>query len=148
MRTIKLLNVFFKKLHERAIAPLSPTYEENAGYDLSCIEYVEIPPGERRLVKTGLAMEIPAGFYGHISDRSGNAWKKGVHCLGKIIDPSYRGEIGVILYNTSTTEPAIFHPGNRIAQIIIKKYEKVKFIEVNELMDSNRGEGGFGSTGE
>lgn len=140
-------HVFFKKLNPDAEAP-TREYSD-AGYDLYLSEeFLEIGPGERKIAKTGISIQIPEGFYGHISDRSGNAFKKGVHCLGKIIDPSYRGEVGVILYNTSTTTPAIFHKGNRVAQIIFKKFETPVFVEVQNLEDSQRGIGGFGSTGQ
>jgi dUTP pyrophosphatase len=145
MNDKKITNVFFKKLNEWAVMPQKK--KDDAGYDLSLTdEVLEIQSGERVLAKTGLAIEIPVGFYGHISDRSGNALKKGIHCLGKIVDPSYRGEVGVILLNTSK-EVVSFNRGDRIAQIIFKKYESPTMIEVQTLFPSERGEGGFGSTG-
>jgi dUTP pyrophosphatase len=137
--------VFFKKLSERA---KSPTKEGgNAGYDLYAAETVEIPPLERRLVKTDIAVEIPCGLYGHISDRSGVALKAGLHCMGKIVDETYRGNVGVILYNTNSDRSVIIVQGDRPAQIIFKRYEEVIFSEVDRLEDSNRGDKGFGSSG-
>ena len=120
---------------------------EEAGYDLYSSEDYIIKPMERKLIKTGVAFSIPYGFYGHISDRSGMALKKGAHCLGKIVDPTYRGEIGVIILNTDMFEPIKIQKGDRISQIIFKKYENVNFILEDELDQSLRGNHGFGSSG-
>lgn len=118
----------------------------DAGYDLTSVEEVTIPPMERRLVKTGLALAIPSGYYGHISDRSGLALKHGLHCLGKIVDSTYRGELGVILLNTDE-KPYSVQIGDRIAQIIFHRYETMVFTEAELLPPSIRGAGGYGSTG-
>jgi dUTP pyrophosphatase len=92
-------------------------------------------------------MSIPSGYYGHISDRSGMAFKKGAHCLGKIVDSSYRGDIGVIILNTDMYEPIKIQKNDRIAQIIFKKYENVNFIVENLLDETERGSSGYGSSG-
>jgi dUTP pyrophosphatase len=138
--------VFFKKLSEKAKCPTKEG--GNAGYDLFAAETVEIPPLERRLVKTDIGLEIPAGYYGHISDRSGMALKGGLHCMGKIVDETYRGNIGVILYNTNRDKSVVVAEGDRPAQIIFKKYEEFAFLEVDSLEDSLRGANGFGSSGK
>lgn len=121
---------------------------DDAGYDLYSIEEMSIKPMERKLVKTGICISIPEGFYAHISDRSGMALKKGAHCLGKIIDPSFIGEIGVILYNTDMYESIKINQGDRIAQIIFKKYENVNFKESNHLLSTSRQNLGYGSSGD
>lgn len=137
----------FKKLRADAIVPTKGS-EFAAGYDLYTIEPVVILPQTRVLVKLGFSTKIPENLYGHISDRSGLAWKKGLHCLGKIIDSDYLGEWGVILYNTNLTETVSLAAGDRIAQVIFHQYYNVNFKEVNELSETQRGEGGFGSTGK
>lgn len=121
---------------------------DDAGYDLYSTEEVTIKPMERKLVKTGISISIPSGFYAHVSDRSGMALKKGAHCLGKIIDPSFRGEIGVILYNTDMYEPIKILQGDRIAQVIFKKYEEVNFVESNYLTITDRQDSAYGSSGD
>lgn len=142
------MNIQIKKLNKLAGVP-SKSSENDAGYDISSCEDTTIQPMSRQLVKTGISISIPAGYYGHISDRSGMALKHGAHCLGKIIDPSFRGEIGIILYNTDMYAPIQIKTGQRIAQIIFKKYENVNFLETEEDLDSTkRGEKGFGSSGE
>jgi dUTP pyrophosphatase len=103
---------------------------------------------ERKLVKTGVAMSIPSGYYGHISDRSGMAFKKGAHCLGKIVDPSYRGEIGVIILNTDMYDIIKVQKGDRIAQMIFKQYETVEFLVEEQLDQTGRGSDGYGSSGD
>lgn len=140
-----MLTIKYKKLHENARPPLGS--EGNAGYDLFALEDMFIPCGNRRLVKTGIAMEIPYGYYGHISDRSGMAYKAGAHCLGKIIDPSYRGDVGIIILNTDPDRTLIISAGDKIAQMIFKKYEEASFEEAETLEETNRGDKGYGSTG-
>jgi len=134
-----------KKLSPDAILPV--TSVGNAGYDLYSIDDYTIDPGERKLIKTGICIEIPQGHYGHISDRSGMAYKFGAHCLGKIIDENYRGEIGIIILNTSKNTITI-KKGERPAQIIFKKYERFGIQEVEELGESSRGDKGYGSSGK
>lgn len=144
--------VMFKKLNKNAIVPKYGT-EDAACADLyACFdnekEYFEIAPGETRLVKTGIAMEIPSDVAGCIFARSGLATKQGLAPANKvgIIDPDYRGEIMVALHNHSQDIRVVSH-GDRIAQIGFIPYLTACFLEVDELSDSERGTGGFGSTG-
>lgn len=139
------MNILFKKLSPDSIIPTrgSPS---SAGYDLYSVYDVTIGAGTRQLLKLGFSTKIPEGYYGHISDRSGVAWKKGLHTMGKIIDSDYRGEWGVILLNTNNEQVHI-QKGERIAQVIFHKYYSFEFQEVEDLESSVRGEGGFGSTG-
>ena len=143
------MKVNIKKLNEKAILP---TYgsEYSAGADLyACMEdLVVIPAGKTALVHTGIAMEIPAGYVGLIYARSGLATKRGLAPANKVgvIDSDYRGEIMVALYNQSDAEQTI-EPGERIAQIVLTQYLKAEFGFAEELSDTVRGEGGFGSTG-
>lgn len=129
-----------------------PKYETvaSAGMDLraSISEPILLKPLERALVKTGLFIELPLGYEAQVRPRSGLALKKGISVLNSpgTIDADYRGEIGVILINLSN-EDFVIENGERIAQMIIAKHEQAQFIEVNELSETSRGAGGFGSTG-
>ena len=131
-----------------------PTYAhgsaEDAGVDLAYCgdDRIVLAPGERRLLGTGLAIELPSGCEGQVRPRSGLALKKGITVLNApgTIDPGYRGEMGVILINLSNTAQTI-EPGERIAQLIVSKYAAVEFVEAEELAASQRSSGGFGSTG-
>ena len=142
-------NVPIKKLNDKAVIP---TYgsEYAAGADLyACIDApVSIQPGETQLIKTGLAMEIPAGYAGLIYARSGLASKKGLAPANKVgvIDADYRGEVMVALHNHSNVVANI-EPQERIAQLVITPYLTAHFEEMQELSDTVRGAGGFGSTG-
>lgn len=110
-------------------------------------EKYEIKPNERILVKTGVKMEIPAGFWGNIRDRSGLALKYGIHTMGGVVDESYRGEIGVIIINLSKN-PYMIEKNERIAQMVITPYVQAQISNEKELQESDRGENGFGSTGK
>lgn len=129
-----------------------PKYETigSAGLDLrSNEEYIiSIHPFGRKLIHTGIHIELPQGYEAQIRPRSGLALKKGITVLNSpgTIDSDYRGEIGVILYNSSN-EPAVVEPGERIAQMVIAKYERVELIDVNSLNETDRGDGGYGHTG-
>ena len=142
-------NVKIKKLNPAATIPNYGT-EFAAGADLyACTdESITINPGETQFIHTGLAMEIPEGLVGLIYARSGMACKKGVAPANKVgvIDSDYRGEIIVALYNHSET-PLVVNNGERVAQMVYAPYYHAQFTEVDELEDSVRGEGGFGSTG-
>lgn len=142
-------DVKIKKLNDNAILPTYGT-EFSAGADLyACMdESVTLAPGETVLIKTGLAMEIPVGYAGLIYARSGLATKKGLAPANKVgvIDADYRGEIMVALHNHSTLA-AVVESGERIAQMVITPFLTANFIAVNELEDTLRGAGGFGSTG-
>lgn len=142
-------NVNIKKLKNSATIP---TYgsEYAAGADLyACIdEALSFAPGETILVHTGIAMEVPAGYAGLIYARSGLASKKGLAPANKVgvVDADYRGEIMVALHNHSNI-PATIEPNERIAQLVITPYLTASFMEVDELNETVRGTGGFGSTG-
>lgn len=129
-----------------------PHYETgaSAGMDLraNISETVTLQPLERTIIKTGLFIELPVGFEAQVRPRSGLAAKKGVTVLNApgTIDADYRGEIGVILVNLSN-ETFSVENGERVAQLVIAKHERADWIEVTELSETNRGEGGFGSTG-
>lgn len=142
-------DVKIKKLNDNAILPTYGT-EFSAGADLyACMdEPVTLAPGETVLIKTGLAMEIPVGYAGLIYARSGLATKKGLAPANKVgvIDADYRGEIMVALHNHSTLATVV-ESGERIAQMVITPFLTANFIAVNELEDTLRGAGGFGSTG-
>ena len=145
------MKVNFKKLNENAIMP---TYgsEFAAGADLyACTngETVTFGPGETKLIKTGIAMEIPEGYAGLIYARSGIANKRGLAPSNKVgvVDSDYRGEIMVSLHNHSLVEQSITD-GERISQMVIAPFLKVEYTEVDELTETVRGEGGFGSTGK
>jgi dUTP pyrophosphatase len=120
---------------------------EDAGMDLHSVEHVTLGPGETKLVPTGLAIELPAGYEAQIRPRSGLALKYSITLPNSpaTIDPGYRGEIRVILQNLGR-EPFQISPGERIAQMVIARYEAIEW-EEGELADSLRGEGGFGSSG-
>ena len=141
--TIKIIN---KSQHEL------PAYETiaSAGMDLraNLTESITLQSLERAIVKTGLFIELPIGYEAQVRPRSGLAAKKGITVLNSpgTVDADYRGEIGVILVNLSN-EDFVIENGERIAQLIIAKHERAEWIEVEELSETSRGEGGFGSTG-
>ena len=138
-----------KKLDERAVLP---TYGSafSAGADLYAVLDGEliIQPNETKLVRTGLAMEIPEGFAGLIYVRSGLATKRGLAPANKVgvVDSDYRGEVMVALHNHSDKEQVVA-PGERIAQLVVAPFLKATFTQAEELNETLRGEGGFGSTG-
>jgi dUTP pyrophosphatase len=143
------MKIAIKKLDERAVLPEYQT-EQAAGMDVvACIdEEIILAPQQRTIVPTGLAIALPVGYEAQIRGRSGMAAKFGVMPANGIgtIDADYRGEIGVILLNTST-ESFTVEPGMRVAQMVIAKYEKVAWEVTDELEITERGAGGFGSTG-
>lgn len=134
-----------RKLHAAAQLPQRGT-AISAGADLSCIEAFTLEPGERKLVPTGLAVEIPPGFYGRVAPRSGLAVKHGIDVLAGVIDADYRAEVKVPLINFGQG-PVHFNAGERVAQLIIEQAALCDYIWTEELSDTTRGEGGFGSTG-
>ncbi len=139
------------KLINKSNHPL-PHYETgaSAGMDLraNISEAITLQPLERAIIKTGLFLELPLGYEAQVRPRSGLAAKKGITVLNApgTVDADYRGEIGVILVNLSSTTFNIEN-GERIAQLVIAKHERAEWVEVQELSETPRGEGGFGSTG-
>lgn len=140
-----------KRLNERAIIPTQGS-DWAAGFDLYAVldqDQLEIRPHETELIDTGWAMEIPVGHFGAIFARSGIATKQGLrpaNCVG-VIDSDYRGPVKVALHNDSN-DVQIVTQGERIAQLVIMDYFWAKFEEVDELEDTKRADGGFGSTGK
>jgi len=128
-----------------------PAYEtpQSAGMDVKCTEHIVMNPGERVLAKTGLYVEIPAGFEIQVRPRSGLALKQGVTVLNTpgTIDADYRGEIGVILINHSSTVVE-FAKGDRIAQLVMARVERIEWQLTESLSGTKRGQHGFGSTGK
>ena len=149
VKMIQKVEVKIKKISPNAVLPTYGT-ENAAGADLSACLFapITIDPGQTFVVKTGLTMEIPDGYVGLIYARSGLATKRGLAPANKVgvIDSDYRGEIMVALYNQSEL-PQKIEPGERIAQLVIAPYLQGVFNEVDELSDTTRGAGGFGSTG-
>ena len=146
---MKSAKVRIKKLDEKAMVPTYGT-EFSAGADLyACLDApVTIRPGQTVFIHTGLAMDVPEGYAGLVYARSGLACKKGLAPANKVgvVDTDYRGEIMVALHNHSSEEIAVNH-GERIAQMIITPYLKALYEVAEELEDTDRGAGGFGSTG-
>jgi len=117
-----------------------------AGADLRASGPVVIPPGGRAIVPTGLRIEIPAGHVGLVWPRSGMAVRHGIDTLAGVIDSDYRGEVGVVLVNHGS-EPFRIEPGDRVAQLLVQSVDRPRFVRQDELAGSDRGSGGFGSTG-
>lgn len=124
-------------------------HEGDAGCDLRSRIRQTIPPGERALIPTGIAIAIPDGYAGFVQPRSGLAVKHGVSIVNSpgLIDSRYRGEIGVILINTDKEESFTIEKGDKIAQLVIQRVERVEFAAIEELDETVRGANGFGSTG-
>ena len=136
------------RLRDDALLP-AQAYEGDAGLDLAACERVELGPGERALVGTGVAVAIPDGHAGLVVPRSGLAVGHGLTIVNApgLIDSGYRGELKVILLNTDAREPFVVEPGMRIAQLVLVEAASVRLVEVDELPASERGAAGFGSSG-
>ena len=141
------MTVNFMKIHPCAVLP-SYARPGDAGMDVCACEAATLLPGERKLVKTGLVMELPRGTEAQMRPRSGLALKSGITLLNTpgTIDEGYRGEVGIILINLGS-EPFVVQAGMRIAQMVIAPVLHVDTAEVTEVSGTARGEGGFGSTG-
>ena len=135
------------RLREDAALPVR-AYPGDAGFDLTTCERVELAPGERAVVPTGLALAIPDGYAGFVQPRSGLAARQGIAVVNSpgLIDSGYRGEICVVLLNTDPLETFIAEAGERIAQLIVLALPEVEPVEVDELEPSERGVRGFGSS--
>jgi dUTP pyrophosphatase len=140
------MNVRIKKLHPAAVLPsYAHGPEEDAGLDLRAVERVVLRTGVAEAVPTGLAIELPSGYEAQVRPRSGLALKHSLTVNFGTIDPGYRGEIRVVMFNLGR-EDYVVDPGDRIAQLVIGRYEAIRW-EESELGDSARGAGGFGSSG-
>jgi dUTP pyrophosphatase len=137
------MNVKIKKLNDKAVMP--QWNNKSAGCDLFSTEEYIILPGERHLFKTGLSMAIPNGLYGRIAPRSGLAYKYGFDVMAGVIDEDYRGEIGVILINLGDASISVME-GDKIAQLIFEKCHRYEFEWADNLDETTRGAGGYGST--
>ena len=142
------LNVSIKRLDPEVELP-TYAYEGDAGLDLRANESVEIPPHERVLISTGIAIALPDGYAGFVQPRSGMALKRGLSIANTpgLIDAHYRGEIKVIAVNLDPRETIRIERGERIAQLVIQQVPVVHLVEVDELDKTDRGAGGFGSSG-
>jgi len=137
-----------RRLDDRAQLP-TRAYRGDAGLDLHSLEDGVLGPGERASVRTGIAIEVPDGQAGLVLPRSGLAARQGIAIVNApgLIDSGYRGEIRVLLLNTDREQPFVIAKGDRIAQLVLVRVETPDIIEVDELAVSERGAGGFGSSG-
>jgi dUTP pyrophosphatase len=142
-----VIDVAVKRLREDAELP-AQAYPGDAGLDLVACEGVVLEPGQRAVVPTGIAIEIPEGYAGFVQPRSGLASRHGIGVVNSpgLIDSGYRGEIKVVLLNTDPTERFAVEPGMRIAQLVVAPVASVRLVELDELAASHRGERGFGSS--
>jgi dUTP pyrophosphatase len=136
------------RLRDDAILP-TQAYEGDAGLDLAACERLELGPGQRGVVGTGIAVAIPEGWAGLVLPRSGLAAKHGLTLVNApgLIDAGYRGEVRMILLNTDERERFVVEPGMRIGQLVLVEVASVRLVEVDELSESERGTGGLGSSG-
>jgi dUTP pyrophosphatase len=135
------------RLREEATLP-GRAYAGDAGLDLSTCERVELAPGDRAVVSTGLAVAIPEGFAGFVQPRSGLAARQGIAVVNSpgLIDAGYRGEIRVVLLNTDREQTFVAEPGDRIAQLVVLPVPELDLVELDELPATERGVRGFGSS--
>ena len=140
------MKIRIKKLHPDAVIP-TYAHEGDAGMDLYSVIPFELEPGERKSVPLGLSMEIPQGYVGLMWDKSGLSHKYGIKVFGGVIDSGYRGEIHAGIMNLSDKFFS-FEKGHKIAQLLIQKVDRAEFDESVELSGTDRGDGGFGSSGK
>jgi dUTP pyrophosphatase len=142
-----VIEVAVRRLRDDATLP-SQAYDGDAGLDLAACEAFTLEPGERAVVPTGIAVEIPEGYAGFVQPRSGLAARHGIGLVNSpgLIDSGYRGEIKVVLVNTDVREPFAIEPGMRIAQLVVMPVPAVRLVEADELAVSERGGRGFGSS--
>jgi dUTP pyrophosphatase len=142
-----VIELAVSRLRADAVLPAS-AYAGDAGLDLSACERVELAPGQRAVVGTGLAVAIPDGYAGFVQPRSGLAARSGVTVVNSpgLVDSGYRGEIKVVLLNTDLEKPFVAERGERIAQLVVVPIPLVDVVEVEELPGSERGVRGFGSS--
>jgi len=156
------IKVKIKKLRPDAYIP-TKAHKNDAGYDLYAVDRVVLKPFERKVIPIGISIEIPEGYYGRVAPRSGHAVKSGIDVMAGVVDATFRGQVGVVLINLAvlgselnpSQETVLFggkndfviKPGDKIAQIIFEKIGDAEFEEVNEHSETDRGSGGYGSTG-
>jgi dUTP pyrophosphatase len=142
-----MIELAIQRLREDAALP-ARAYSGDAGLDLAACERVELGPGERAVVGTGLAVAIPEGYAGFVQPRSGLASRHGISVVNApgLIDSGYRGEVRVVLLNTDRREAFVVEPGMRIAQLVVLAVPELELVETEELPESQRGVRGFGSS--
>ncbi len=142
-----MIDVAVRRLRDDALLP-TQAYDGDAGLDLAACEGVTLGPGERAVVGTGIAVEIPDGYAGFVQPRSGLAARHGIGVVNSpgLIDSGYRGEIRVVLLNTDLHHDFTVEPGMRIAQLVVAPVPYVRLVEVEELAATERGSRGFGSS--
>lgn len=142
-----MIELPIRRLRPDAVLP-QRAYGGDAGLDLAACERVELGPGERATIPTGLAVAIPAGYAGFVQPRSGIAMRNGITIVNSpgLVDSGYRGELQVVLLNTDAREPFVVEPGMRIAQLVVVPIPDVELVELDELPESERGVRGFGSS--
>ena len=142
-----MIELAIQRLRADAVVP-TRAYSGDAGLDLAACERVELGPGERATVSTGLAVAVPEGYAGFVQPRSGLAARHGITIVNTpgLVDSGYRGELQVILLNTDTREPFVVEPGMRIAQFVVMPVPDLDLVEVDVLPESERGVRGFGSS--
>jgi dUTP pyrophosphatase len=142
-----VIELAFQRLRDDAIVPVR-AYPGDAGLDLAACDRVELGPGERAVVATGLAVAIPDGYAGFVQPRSGLASRHGISVVNApgLIDSGYRGEVRVVLLNTDRTETFVVEPAMRIAQLVVLEVPQLELVETEELPGSERGVRGFGSS--
>ena len=142
-----MIDIAVHRLRADAVLP-SQAYEGDAGFDLSACEEARLDPGERAVVPTGIAVEIPEGYAGFVQPRSGLAARHGLGIVNSpgLIDSGYRGEIKVVLINLDARESFTVEPGMRVAQLVIAPVASVRLVEAPELAISERGSRGLGSS--
>jgi dUTP diphosphatase len=142
-----MIELPIQKVRPDAVVP-ARAYAGDAGLDLAATERVELGPGERAVVPTGLAVAIPEGYAGFVQPRSGLASRHGITIVNTpgLVDSGYRGELMVVLHNTDRTETFVVEAGMRIAQLVVLPIPEVELVEVEELPASERGPRGFGSS--
>jgi len=141
------MNLKVKRINADAKLPTRGS-EGAAGYDLQSVESCVILPSKRAVVATGISIELPIGVYGRIAPRSGLAVKNGIQVGAGVVDADYRGEVKVVLFNHDDTKQYVIKPGDRIAQLVLERCETPSVEEIFDISDTQRGEGGFGSTGQ
>ena len=143
-----MIELPIRRLRENAVLPRR-AYAGDAGLDLAACERVELEPGERATIGTGVAVAIPEGYAGFVQPRSGLASRHGLMIVNApgLIDSGYRGELQVVLLNTDAREPFVVEPGMRIAQLVILAVPELELVELDELPAAERGVRGYGSSG-
>ena len=142
-----MIELPIRRLRDHAVVP-ERAYAGDAGLDLASCERVELGPGKRATVGTGLAVAIPDGYAGFVQPRSGLAARHGLTIVNTpgLVDSGYRGELKIVLLNTDEREPFVVEPGMRIAQLVVLQVPGVDPVEVDELPETERGVRGFGSS--